>query len=236
MVAVTTVLFDLDGTLSDSASGILASLRRAFDVNGLAPLSGEQERSLLGPPFQQSLPGMIGPDRVDDVIAAYREFYAAAGMYDTVAYDGIEAMLGELRARGRALAVATSKPEYYAIPIVEHLGLTGYFDTICGDTLDGRRGSKSLVVGEAVRRLADPAPAGVLMVGDRSHDVVGARAHGVGCIGAGWGYGSPGELQDAGALAVFAKPADLRRAWPELLGDRPADGECNSMPLSGPHS
>jgi phosphoglycolate phosphatase len=204
------VLFDLDGTLSDSAPGILAALRHAFTVNGLAPLDADAERVLLGPPFYESLPPLIGgTDKLPAVIAAYRERYGAGCMYDTSAYDGVRDVLIALRARGLRLAVATSKPEHYAAPIVAHLGLTEFFDTVGGDELDGSLRTKALVIAKVLRRLRIADPADVVMVGDRAHDVIGAREHGIACIGAGWGYALPGELERAGAAPICATPHDL---------------------------
>jgi phosphoglycolate phosphatase len=203
------VLFDLDGTLSDSARGILASLHHAFAVNGLPPLPPEVERAILGPPFYESLPPLIGTAALPDVIAAYREHYGAHGMFDTAAYDGIVDLLAALRARGVRLAVATSKPEHYAVPIVEHLGMIGFFETVGGDELDGSLPTKALVLGKVLGRLGNPDPSTVLMVGDRSHDVVGAREHGIDAVGAGWGYGLPGEFESARPVLVCASPAEL---------------------------
>jgi phosphoglycolate phosphatase len=208
-VGVTTVLFDLDGTLSNSEPGILASLRSAFAEVGVAPMSAGTERALLGPPFWDSLPPIVGADRVAPVIAAYRRYYSAGGMYDCVLYDGMAEVLDGLAARGVVLAVATSKSEHFAVPIVEHLGIEDRFAVICGDTLEGTRGSKTLVVAEALHRLGRPDPSTVVMVGDRSHDVIGARDNGVACIGADWGYGGPDELTDAGAVMVAATPRRL---------------------------
>lgn len=219
-VTVEVVLFDLDGTLSDSAPGILASLRHAFEVHGIQALSPEQERELLGPPFYESLPPIVGADLLAAVIDAYRYHYGTQGMFDTVAYDGIADVVTALRGRGVTLGVATSKPEPYAFPILERLGLADAFATICGDTLDAARPTKALVVGEALRRLGDPARGSVLMVGDRMHDVDGSAAHGIACLGAGWGYGTPAEL--AGARAVFAEPRDLLDALPVLLAGEPS--------------
>ena len=208
------VLFDLDGTLSDSAPGILSALRHAFAVNGIAPLDPATERSLLGPPFYESLPPLIGggADRLSAVIGAYRERYAAGDMYETRAYDGVADVLAAARAAGLRLAVATSKPESYAVPIVKRLGLADHFETIGGDELDGSLRTKALVIAKVLRRLGDPEPASVLMVGDRSHDVTGARQHGIGCVGAGWGYGADGELADAGAQPICATPQELPAA------------------------
>jgi phosphoglycolate phosphatase len=210
------VLFDLDGTISDSASGILAALRHALAVNGIPPLDHETELALLGPPFYESLPPLIGgAERLPAVIAAYREHYAAGAMFDTTVYAGLPGVLTALRAAGVRLAVATSKPEPFAVPIVEHLGLAGCFETIGGDELDGSLRTKELVIGKVLRRLGDPDPGTVRMVGDRAHDVLGARAHGIDCIGAGWGYALPGELAAAGATRVCARPAELVAAMDE---------------------
>jgi phosphoglycolate phosphatase len=203
------VLFDLDGTLSDSAPGILGALRHAFAVNGLPPLDPRTERTLLGPPFYESLPPLIGEQELDGVIDAYREHYGGGGMFETTAYDGIPDALATLRTSGLRLAVATSKPEHYAVPIVEHLGLAEYFETIGGDELDGSLGTKALVIGKVLQRLGSPDARTVVMVGDREHDVAGARAHGISCIGAGWGYATPDELEQAGAAPMCAAPADL---------------------------
>jgi len=203
------VLLDLDGTLSDSAPGILDSLRLAFDEVGVPWVDQATARSLLGPPFWHSLPPLVGADKVDQVVAIYRRHYWDGAMLRTTCYPGVAELLAGLADRGLRLAVATSKAEPQAVRIVEHLGLGGYFETVCGDTLDGRRDSKALVVGEALRRLGQPDPAEVLMVGDRSHDVLGAAAHGIGCAGALWGYGSVTELTAAGALRLCEQPTEL---------------------------
>ncbi len=213
------VLIDLDGTLSDSAPGILASLRRAFAEVGVPPLDEAAERALLGPPFYESLPPLVGADRVPAIIDAYRRHYDTA-MFETTVYDGMLAVLADLRARDLTLAVATSKPEFYAIPIVEHLGIVEFFATIVGDGLDGSRDSKAKVIAEALRRLGSPEPADVLMLGDRSHDVDGARTHGIDCLGAGWGYGSAAEL--TGAIERFATPRELLAAHERLFGQHDA--------------
>lgn len=213
------VLFDLDGTLSDSATGILASLRHAFAVHGIPPLPPATERALLGPPFYDSLPGIVGEDRLWDVIDSYRAFYRAGAMYETSVFDGITDVLAAARRAGLRMAVATSKPEAQAVPIVDRLGLADYFETVGGDLLDGSRGTKALVVGEVLERLGNPAPHEVVMVGDRAHDVIGARAHGVRCIGVRWGYAPPGELEAEGADPICATPHELRAALGLADGD-----------------
>ena len=207
---IDTVLFDLDGTLSDSAPGILGALRTSFAEAGLDWVDPDTARSLLGPPFWHSLPPLVGEHRVDQVVASYRQHYVVGGaMFDTARYDGVLETLQALTGGGYRLAVATSKPEPHASRIVAHLELDGFFETICGDTLDGGRDSKALVVGEVLRRLGNPDPATVLMVGDRSHDVLGAAAHGLDCAGALWGYGTAAELTAAGALRLCATPSEV---------------------------
>jgi len=204
------VLFDLDGTLSDSAPGILTALRHAFRVNGLPALDAITERVLLGPPFYESLPPLIGgTDKLPAVIAAYRDSYGAGGMLDTTLYPGMHDVVAMLHAAGVRLAVATSKPEHYALPIVEHLGLAAYFETVGGDELDGSLPTKALVIDKVLRRLGASDASDVVMIGDREHDVFGAREHGIVCIGAGWGYGMPGELEAAGAAPICARPLEL---------------------------
>ena len=209
-------MFDLDGTLSDSAAGILGAMRLAFRDLGLPPLEPEVERTLVGPPWASVLPALIGAAATAEAIPLYRRYYTGGMMYETTLYDGVVAVLDALRAAGIRLAVATSKPEAYAAPIVEHLGIAGYFETVCGDGLAAERGTKGLVVAEALRRLGEPRPETVTMVGDRLHDVVGAAENGVACLGAGWGYAQGDELAHAGAVRVFDRPADLLAALPEL--------------------
>jgi phosphoglycolate phosphatase len=210
--AATTVLFDLDGTISDSASGILASLRHAFAVHGLPPLDEATGRALLGPPFYESLPPLLGEVPFASVHRTYKEHHDGGACFDTSVYPGVETVLRALCATGTRLAVATSKPEYRAIQILQHLGLADCFEVIGGDTADGTRGTKALVIADVLHRLDHPQPSGVLMIGDRRHDVEGARAHGIDCLGAGWGYGLDGELATAGARAVCATPAELATA------------------------
>lgn len=207
---VTTVLFDLDGTISDSAPGILGSMRAAFAEHGIEWPDDATAHTLLGPPLRVSLPPFVGDERLDAVITSYRRRYVGErAMLDATVYDGVADLLGSLVAGGTRLAVATSKPEPQATLILEHLGLAGCFAEICGDTLGGDRGTKALVVGEVLHRLGRPDPREVLMVGDRHHDVEGSRMHGVDCAGVLWGYGSRAELQAAGAWAICAVPGDV---------------------------
>jgi phosphoglycolate phosphatase len=206
------VLFDMDGTLVDSTPGIWASIRSAATELGLPAPTPEQLRSMVGPPLQDGFAAAfgLGGDDVDRAVAAYRVHYAAGAMFDADVYPGVPDLLAALRADGAVLAVATSKPEPFAVRILEHAGLLGCFDSVHGATLDGTVRHKDQVVAAALA--AHPEGRRPVLVGDRSHDVLGARAHGLPCIGAGWGPAPPGELAAAGAAVVADTPADVLRA------------------------
>jgi phosphoglycolate phosphatase len=208
------VLFDMDGTLVDSTPGIWASIRVAAAELGLPEPTPGQLRSMVGPPLEDGFAGAFGlrPDDVARAVAAYRAHYTAGAMFDAHVYPGIPELLAGLRAEGMTLAVATSKPEPFAVQILEHVGLLGEFAGVHGATLDGAVRHKDQVVGAALA--AHPDGERPVLVGDRSHDVLGARAHGLPCIGAGWGPALPGELAAAGAAAVVVTPAEV----PAVLG------------------
>lgn len=220
------ILLDLDGTLTDSASGVVSSMQHAAGALGLAPLSYADGLRFVGPPLHQNLASLLRANGIDPVpalveqgVAAYREHYLPFGMFDNAVYDGVPRMLADLRELGATLAVATSKPEPFAVRILEHFGLAGGFVAIVGSTLDGTRSAKADIVGEALHRIAGAATTDrILMIGDREHDVHGAAAHGIRCLGALWGYGAPGELERAGALALVAAPVDVPAAAGSALG------------------
>jgi phosphoglycolate phosphatase len=210
------VLFDLDGTLVDSTPGIWASIRFAAAELALPPPTPGQLRAMVGPPLEDGFAGAFGllPDDVARAVAAYREHYTAGAMLDAAVYPGIPELLAGLRADGGTLVVATSKPEPFAIRVLEHTGLLAEFASVHGATLDGAVRHKDQVVGAALA--AHPDGERPVLVGDRSHDVLGARAHGLPCIGAGWGPAPPGELAAAGAAAVVATPAEVPSALARL--------------------
>lgn len=182
------VIFDLDGTLTDSADGIVASFRHALAQIGAAVPDGDLAPALVGPPMHHTLAAMGLGGRAEAAIAAYRADYTARGWARNALFDGIAALLDDLRAAGIRLAVATSKAEPTARRILAHFGLDGHFEVIAGASPDGARATKADVLAYALAQLA-PLPARVLMVGDRSHDVDGAAAHGIDTVLVGWGYG-----------------------------------------------
>jgi phosphoglycolate phosphatase len=185
-------------------------VRYALAAMGQPALDDETLGRFIGPPLLDSFRDFCGfdPAQVTVAITAYREYYATDGQYDNSVYDGIPELLTSLRDAGRTLAVATSKAQVFAESILDHFGLTGYFATIVGSELDGRRTAKADIITEALARLARPT-AGTVMIGDRSHDVRGAVTVGVGSIGVLWGYGDDAELSSAGADALAATPPDL---------------------------
>ncbi|GJF09297.1 hypothetical protein NGTWS0302_23440 [Mycolicibacterium cyprinidarum] len=182
------VIFDLDGTLTDSAEGIVASFRHALLSVGAALPDGDLVSRIVGPPMHVTLQEMGLGDRADAAIAAYRAEYTSRGWSMNRPFAGIPALLADLQGAGVRLAVATSKAEPTARRILAHFDLESRFEVIAGASLDGTRSSKADVVAHALAQLA-PLPERVVMVGDRSHDVDGAAAHGIGTIVVGWGYG-----------------------------------------------
>lgn len=206
-----TVLLDLDGTLVDSATGILGSLREAFEELGIPWSDSVFDHRLLGPPMYQTLPPLIGEEASAAVIPVYRRIYADHGLYLCTPYPGVDGLLAALADGNQRIALATSKVEPAARRILANHGWSGLFSAIVGDTPDAGRPSKGLVIAEALRQLG-AAPDDTVMVGDRRHDVQGARDNGLPCIGAGWGYAQPGELVRAGAATVCATVTDLASA------------------------
>jgi phosphoglycolate phosphatase len=210
------VLFDLDGTLVDSTPGIWASIRAAATQLGLPEPTPGQLRAMVGPPLEDGFAGAFGltGDDVVRAVAAYRAHYTAGAMFDAEVYPGIPELLAGLWADGAVLAVATSKPEPFAVQVLEHAGLLAAFASVHGATLDGTVRHKDQVVGAALA--AHPDGERPVLIGDRSQDVLGARAHGLPCIGAGWGPALPGELAAAGAAAVATTPAEVPAALAPL--------------------
>ncbi|MFZ7087167.1 HAD hydrolase-like protein [Curtobacterium sp. RRHDQ10] len=205
------VLFDLDGTISDSAPGITASLTHTFRTVGVPVPAPETLRSFVGPPILDTFRTAMGMDEAfaDRTLAVYREHYLAHGALDSEPFPGIDVVLRTLHDAGVPLSTATSKPETPATYILDHHGLAQYFDVIAGASDDEVRSAKADVVAEALRRL-DRAGFDVsrpVLVGDRRHDVEGAAVHGVPTVFAAWGYGAPSEAE--GTIATATTPLDL---------------------------
>lgn len=205
------VLFDLDGTLSDPLEGIASSMVYAFARLDQPILDTATLRTWVGPPLRESFARLLGEDRADAAVALYREHYGPIGAYENQVYPGIPALLTELRATGIRLFVATSKLQLFAERILAHFELDQHFAYIGGTSVDASIPDKAAVIGSVLPHLSAAERANCVMIGDREHDVFGAREHGLPCIGVTWGYGSEAELRSAGALALADKPADLSR-------------------------
>ena len=207
------VIFDLDGTLTDSADGIVSSFRHALDQIGAAVPEGDLASRVVGPPMHHTLSAMGLGEHADAAIAAYRADYTTRGWAINSLFDGIGPLLADLRAAGIRLAVATSKAEPTARRILAHFGLDDQFEVVAGASVDGTRATKADVLAHALAQL-QPLPEHVLMVGDRLHDVEGAAAHGLDAVVVGWGYGQA-DFADATAMngpVHVATIAELRRA------------------------
>ena len=197
------VLFDLDGTLTDPAEGITNALMHAQRRLGRAVSPREALYVFIGPPLIETFMSEWGLSRAqsEQALVYYREHFNTKGLYENVPYPGIGACLADLRASGLRLFVATSKPEPLSLRILEHFDLLPYFEAVAGSTMDEQRTKKGEVIAYALDTYhLDPAE--TVMVGDRKHDVVGARENGLPCIGVLYGYGSRAELTEAGAAAL----------------------------------
>lgn len=212
------VIFDLDGTLTDSAEGIVASFVHALSHVGAPVPDGDLVAQIVGPPMDETFRSMQLDGRADEAFAAFRAEYGSRGWAMNSLFDGIEPLLADLRDAGVRLAVATSKLEPTAHRILAHFGLDHHFEVIAGACPDGSRRSKTEVLAHALEQL-QPIPERVLMVGDRSHDVDGAAAHGIDTVVVGWGYGradfaasANGDAAPAVGVTHAATIEELRRA------------------------
>lgn len=204
-----TVLFDLDGTLTDSAPGIVASYRHALVAFGIDAPDSEIRR-WIGPPLSESLAGLgVAPGDIDAAVGEYRSYFGRHGLYENRLYDGVAEMLDELTVAGLTLGLATSKLTSFAETILDLFGIRKLFGAVSGATADGSRVTKARIVGHALDSLGSPDPPSVVVVGDREHDVLAARELGLGSVGVTWGYGSATELTAAGAAQLAASPSEL---------------------------
>ncbi len=202
------ILFDLDGTLTDPKEGIINSVRYALRAYMDAVPAADELMGFIGPPLQDSFMDFLGVDRAEAVRAVeiYREYFADKGIYENRAMDGMTDLLERLKASGRTLAVATSKPQIFAERVIKQYGMEPYFEVLVGSELDGRRTRKSEVILEAMRLLGAKT---AVMVGDRRHDIIGAKEAGIPSVGVRFGYADEGELEAAGADYIAATVEEL---------------------------
>jgi phosphoglycolate phosphatase len=206
---MSTLFFDLDGTLTDPKPGITRSIQYALQKLDRAVPSEDELTWCIGPPLRASLQKLLGGEELADrALALYRERFADIGLYENQVYPGIADILSGLAASRRRLFVATSKPHVYAERIIAHFGMADCFERVFGSELDGTRADKTDLLRHALQATGvDPSRA--IMIGDRSHDMVGARNNGMTAIGVLYGYGSRQELVEAGAHQVCATPQAL---------------------------
>ena len=195
------ILFDLDGTLTDSGEGIINCATLALEHFGLPVPSREEMRVFVGPPLSETFQKFGVPaENVDEAIAVYRSRYIPIGKFENTPYPGIRELLETLQNHGHKLYVATSKPEGMSVDILEHFDLAKYFTRICGAAMDMSRNSKEAVIDYLLKECGEDANR--IMVGDTTFDVIGAKAHGIPCIGVSWGYGEVKDMDNAGAAAI----------------------------------
>lgn len=217
------ILFDLDGTLTDPMVGITRSVQHALRAYGIEEEDLKKLYPFIGPPLKDSFMKYYGfPEaQAEEAIEKYREYFRVTGIFENKVYDGIEDMLRELKARDGILLVATSKPEEFAMQILEHFHLSQYFDYVCGASMDEKRVKKGEVIGYALERAGIGQVDEAVMVGDREHDVIGAHENGMDCVGVLFGYGSREELEEAGAGETAGTVEELQEI---LLGYLSAKG------------
>ena len=204
------IYFDLDGTLTNPKPGITRSIQYALQKLDHPTMPTEDELTwCIGPPLRASFVRLLGAETSADLaVSYYRERFSDVGLYENGVYDGIGDVLTSLRASGHRLFVATSKPHVFAERIIDHFGLRNHFERVFGSELDGTRVDKSHLLEYALKQaLVDPAK--TLMIGDRSHDMIGAKNNGMKGIGVLYGYGSRDELLQAGANHVCATPGAI---------------------------
>lgn len=206
-----TILFDLDGTLTDPGLGITNSVIHALKKWGIEVADRTQLYRFIGPPLQDSFMQYYGfcKEDAEKSVAYYREYFREKGLYENEVYPGAEKLLSDLKAAGKKIALATSKPEEFAIKILKHFQLDGYFDVIAGATMDSSRSKKADVIAYCLEQLGVTELSQVVMVGDREHDIIGAKTVGVDSIGVLVGYGSREELETAGATYVAETLGDV---------------------------
>lgn len=208
MSAYNTLLFDLDGTLTDSAPGIISCFRYTLSTMGFN--EPENIMRVVGPPLFDSFAEFCGmnSEQVQEAVRIYRSRYADTGLFENSVYDGIPEMLCQLKNNGKRLLIATSKPEIFAVRILEKFKLAQFFDVIGGADINGSRNEKAELIDYVLSRAGITDRNDVLMIGDRKHDIIGAKKCSVQCMAVLWGYGSKEEFTEYGADIIVNTPQE----------------------------
>lgn len=206
------ILFDLDGTITESGTGIINSVEYALKKMSIEVKDKDILKRFIGPPLKDSFMNICGMNVKDaeQAVRFYREYFSDKGMFENKVYDGFIDIIKILKSSGRILAVATSKPEEYAKRIADKLGFKEYFDKICGATMDDSRSAKADVISYTLETMGLIEHKDmILMVGDRENDIHGAKENGIDSMGVLYGYGERKELEDAGALYIAKTVKDI---------------------------
>ncbi|WOA59508.1 HAD family hydrolase [Bacillus mycoides] len=209
----TTFLFDLDGTLTDPKEGIINAVLYVLEKMGIEEVNISELDSFIGPPIQQSFADRYNTNEieVERAVFYFREYLKQSGLLENKVYDGIGALLQELKDAGNRLFVATSKPTVFAKQVIEHFQLTTFFEEIVGSNLDGTRIQKEEIIAHILQTNEELKKEEMVMIGDRKHDVIGANSNGIASIGVLYGYGNENELSDAGAIHIVKDVEELQR-------------------------
>ena len=206
------ILFDLDGTLTESAPGIINSIKHTYAHYGITDYDEAELKKFVGPPLIESFMRYCGftQEKASEAVDVYREYFSTKGLFENAVYGGIPECLETLKNEGYRLAVATSKPQVFCERILEHFDLAKFFDVVKGIPLDDEQMTKAQVIAFALEALGVTDKSEAVMIGDRDYDVKGAAENGIPCVGVLYGYGSREELEKAGACAICETVEALR--------------------------
>lgn len=206
------ILFDLDGTLTDPKEGITKSVAYALEYYGICVEDLDALCKFIGPPLKDSFMNFYGFEEAEaeEAVEKYREYFRPTGVFENKVYAGVEDMLKELKASGKRLVLATSKPTVFAVQILEHFNLAQYFEFVAGSELDGTRVKKGDVIAYALEQAGILDKSHAVMIGDREHDIIGAKQNGLDSIGVLFGYGSRKEHEECGADVIVETVEELR--------------------------
>lgn len=205
------ILFDLDGTLTDSGLGITNSVAYSLKKYGIEVTDRKELYKFIGPPLKESFQKFYGfsAEESEKAVEYYREYYTDKGIFENAVYDGINELLREIRTSGKMAAVATSKPEIFAKRILEYFHLAKYFEHIVGANMDETRTKKNEVISHVLQICDITDRSNVLMIGDREHDILGAKKNGIDSLGVLFGFGDYAELEKAGADYIVENVKDI---------------------------
>lgn len=205
------VLFDLDGTITDSSEGIINSIQYALNEMGLHETDKDKLRSYVGPSLKQTFLTNYFPDgdQYKQAIAHYRTYYAEKGIFENQLYKNIESVLEEIKSKGGKMALATAKPTYFANIILKYFKIQDYFDVVVGSHLGGTRTDKKEIIFEALDQLGLPQSEEIYMIGDREYDIIGGKHHQLKTIGVEYGYGPQGELESIQPDHIVHQPEEI---------------------------